>query len=60
MNGVLNEKPLESTINEKVLVTKQPWGEVKAKFVNDIRIHLSVAHCDRVKDATSKKTGKNI
>jgi hypothetical protein len=33
---------------------------LKAKFINDIRINLNVTHCDRIKDATSKKTGKNI
>jgi hypothetical protein len=51
---------LESSINQQVLVTKQPWPEVKAKFPPGIKIVFSIAHSDRIKDLVSRTTKKPI
>lgn len=60
MTATLNEKPLESDLNEQVLITKQPWSLVKSKFQNSIKMTLNVTFSDRIKELTSRTTKKTI
>lgn len=60
MTATLNEKPLESDLNEQVLITKQPWSLVKSKFQNSIKMTLNVTFSDRIKELTSRTSKKTI
>jgi hypothetical protein len=60
MTASLNEKPLETPLNEKVLITKEPWAEVKKNFADKVKIYFNITHCDRIKDAKSKNSGKTV
>lgn len=60
MKAALNEKPLAVEKDEKLLITKTPWADVKKNFPDRIRITLSIAYSERVRDLTSKKTKKAI
>lgn len=60
MAATLSEKPLESGLNEQMLITKQPWTTVKSKFAESIKITLSVTYSDRIKDLISRTTKKAV
>lgn len=59
MKGVLSEKPMDE-VNQNMIITEKPWGEVKQKFNSSISIVLNVTHSDRVKNAKLRHTGKTV
>lgn len=60
MTASLNEKPLDADLNEQVLITKQPWSTVKAKFQNNIKMTLNVTYSERIKELCERTTHKKI
>lgn len=60
MTAALNEKPLETGLNQQVLITKQPWNSLKSTFKNNIKITMSVTFSDRIKELKSRSTKKTI